>query len=280
LNFGAAAPVADRSGESKLAAGSTASALSAGAASDNTSPHAPRMGEKAMNDAHPTLTLYFHPLASYCWKVLLALYETGTPFEQALVEGLPKSDAKFSALWPIAKMPLLYDVARKQATPETSIIIEYLQLHYPGSARLLPDDHSRLLEVRLWDRFFDLYVHTPMQKLVADRLRADADKDPAGVRDARATLDTAYRMLEERAGSQTWAVGGSFTMADCSAMPALFYAEAVHPFSVSYPTLSVYFNRLMDRPASRRVVEEARPYFQFFPFFEALHPRFTGVGNR
>ena len=233
-----------------------------------------------MNDTRPTLTLFAHPLSSSCWKVLLALYETGTPFEPALVDGPPKTHAKLSALWPIGKMPVLYDAARKQATPETSIIIEYLQLHYPKSARLLPDDPSRLLEVRLWDRFFDLYVHTPMQKLVADRLRPDADKDPAGVRDAKQTLDTAYRMLEERAGSQTWAVGGSFTMADCSAMPALFYAEAVHPFASKHPALAAYFTGLTDRPASRRVIEEARPYFHYFPFFDALHPRFTGAENR
>jgi len=233
-----------------------------------------------MNDARPTLTLYSHPLASYCWKVLLALYETGTPFEPALVNGPPKADAKLSDLWPIAKMPVLYDAARQQATPETSIIIEYLQLHYPSSTRLLPDDHSRLLEVRLWDRFFDLYVHTPMQKLVADRMRADADKDPAGVRDAKETLDIAYRMLEERTGSQTWAVGGSFTLADCSAMPALFYAEAVDPFTSRYPALAAYFDRLVERASSRRVIQEARPYFQYFPFNDALHPRFTDAENR
>jgi glutathione S-transferase len=235
------------------------------------------MGEEAMNDTPPTLTLFFHPLASYCWKVLLALYETETPFEHALVEGPPKEDAKLLAFWPVGKMPVLYDAARKQATPETSIIIEYLQLHYPRSARLLPEDHSRLLEVRLWDRFFDLYVHTPMQKLVANRLRPDADRDPAGVRDAKEMLDTAYGMLEERAGSQTWAAGGSFTMADCSAMPALFYAEAVHPFTGKYPALAAYFTKLTDRAASRRVIAEARPYFHFFPFFDALHPRFTGA---
>jgi glutathione S-transferase len=233
-----------------------------------------------MDDAPPTLTLYSHPLASYCWKVLLALYESGTRFEPALVQGPPKDDTKLSALWPIAKMPLLYDAARKQATPETSIIIEYLQVHYPGSAKLLPEDHLRLLDVRLWDRFFDLYVHTPMQKIVADRLRADADRDPAGVGDAKATLDTAYGMLEARAGSQTWAVGGSFTLADCSAMPALFYAEAVHPFTGKYPALAAYFGRLVERASSRRVIEEARPYFQYFPFFDALDPRFTGADSR
>ncbi len=229
-----------------------------------------------MNDSQATLTLFSHPLASYCWKVLLALYETGTPFEPALVEGPPKADAKLSAFWPIAKMPVLYDAARQHATPETSIIIEYLQLHYPGSARLLPDDPLRLLEVRLWDRFFDLYVHTPMQKIVADRLRADADRDPVGVRDAKETLDTAYGMLEARAVSQTWAVGGSFTMADCSAMPALFYAEAVHPFTPKHPALAAYFHRLVDRAASRRVIEEARPFFHYFPFYDALDPRYTG----
>ena len=223
----------------------------------------------------PTLTLYSHPLASYCWKVLVALYETGTPFRAELVEGLPKAHPTLSGFWPIGKMPLLHDVARDQAVPETSIIIEYLQRYYPGAVALIPDEAAAQIETRLWDRFFDCYVQTPMQKRVTDRMRADGDKDPAGVAEADAMLDTAYAMLEQRMGARTWMTGDDFTMADCSAMPALFYAEAVHPFSGSHPALAGYFERIMDRPSVRRTIREAQPYFHFFPFHDALNARFT-----
>ena len=158
--------------------------------------------------------------------------------------------------------------------PETSIIIDYLQTHRPGSAILIPAEADAAREVRLWDRFFDLYVHTPMQKFVADRLRPEGSKDPFGVEEARTTLDTAYAMLEARMANRTWAVGEAFSMADCSAMPPLFYAEAVHPYRATHPALAAYFERLIARPSAQRVLREAQPWFQYFPFVSALEPRF------
>jgi glutathione S-transferase len=224
----------------------------------------------------PVLTLYSHPLASYCWKVLVALYETGTPFRNELVEGPPKAHPILAGFWPIGKMPLLHDAARDRAIPETTIIIEYLQRYYPRGAALIPEEVMPQLEARQWDRFFDLYVHTPMQKLVTDRMRPDNGKDPAGADEAGATLDIAYDMLEKRLAMTSWAVGDSFTLADCSAMPALFYAKAVHSFSsTSHPALAGYFDRLTDRPSARRTIREAQPYFNFFPFHDALDARFT-----
>jgi glutathione S-transferase len=220
----------------------------------------------------PILTLHMHPLASYCWKVLVALYETKIPFRPVQVNGLPKNDKAYAELWPIAKMPLLRDGER--VVPETSIIIEYLQDHHPGTVALIPADNDAARDVRLWDRFFDLYVHTPMQKFVSDRLRPEGAKDSAGVADARATLDTAYAMLDQRMAGRTWIAGDAFSMADCAAMPALFYAEAVHPYRAVYPTLAAYFERLVLRPSVQRVIREAQPWFQYFPFADALEPRF------
>jgi glutathione S-transferase len=77
-----------------------------------------------------SLILHYHPLASYCWKVLVALYEYDLPFEPRLVNlGDPQSRAEFAALWPIAKMPVLEDRDRGRVLPETSIIIGYLDVH-------------------------------------------------------------------------------------------------------------------------------------------------------
>jgi glutathione S-transferase len=226
------------------------------------------------NDA-PTLTLHMHPLASYCWKVLLALYEAAIPFRIVQIDGLPKDNTAYAQLWPIAKMPLLQDGER--VVPETSIIIEYLQAHHAGSMVLIPANADAAREVRLWDRFLDLYVHAPMQKFVSDRLRPADAKDAVGVAEARATLDTAYAMLDRRMSQRTWAAGDSYSMADCAAMPPLFYADAVHPYRAAYPALAAYFERLVSRPSAQRVIREAQPWLHYFPFVDGLEPRFVAA---
>jgi glutathione S-transferase len=213
-----------------------------------------------------TLILHAHPLSSYCWKALIALYENGSDFELRLVDfGDPESRAAFRALWPMAKMPVLEDRARGVAVPEASILIEYLMDHHPGRARLIPEDPDAALEVRLRDRFYDLHVQQPMQKIVGDRLRPDGEKDPAGVADARRTLATAYGTIETRFAPAPWAAGAEFSLADCAAMPALFYANKVAPFESERPILAAFLDRLKARPSVARVLAEAEPYFAMFP---------------
>jgi glutathione S-transferase len=223
-----------------------------------------------------SLTLYFHPLASFCHKVLIALYENGTPFEPRFVDlANPDSRADMLARWPLGKMPVLHDRARDRTVPETSIIIEYLQQHHPGPVALLPRDDDACLQARLWDRFFDLYVSGPMQTIVGDRIRpADRNKDPYGVELARADLTTAYAMADAQLAGHAWAIGDAFTIADCAAAPALFYATILQPLDGGHPNLAAYFDRLMARPSVARVIDEARPYFQFFPFRDAMPARF------
>jgi len=222
-----------------------------------------------------SLTLYFHPLASFCHKVLLALYENDTPFQSRIVD-LADAQSKAELLnhWPVGKIPILYDEARHRTVPETSIIIEYLQQHYPGPVRLLPTDQDALLKARLWDRFFDTYVSVPMQKIVIDRLRPDDQKDPAGVDEARATLNMTYAMIDEQVKESDWAIGNAFSIADCSAAPALFYSSIVQPFGDDRSNLAAYFERLVARPSFARVLKEARPYFPNFPYNEAISARF------
>lgn len=221
------------------------------------------------------LTLYLHPLASFCHKVLIALYENGTEFNQVIVDlGDPGETAALTARWPVGKIPVLHDGARDRIVPETSIIIEYLQQHYPGPTPMLPADADRQLDARLWERFFDLYISVPMQKIVTDRIRPEGGNDPVGVADARRTLDTAYQMIERQLAGKTWAMGEDFTIADCAAAPGLFYASIVHPFSSGQNNLAAYFERLVARPSVRRTLAEARPYFHFFPYREAMPERF------
>jgi glutathione S-transferase len=210
-----------------------------------------------------TLTLHAHPFSSYSWKAMIALYEAGTRFDLVVID--QTTYGAFKTMWPIAKFPVLVDAARGQTVPEASIIIEYLDLHHPGPARLLPENADARLDVRLLDRFFDNYVSTPQQKIVADRLRAERERDLKGVADAQAMLATAYRWLEDRMATRTWAAGEAFSMADCGAGPFLFYADWVRPIDADHPHLRSYLARLRERPSVMRAVDEARPFRHLFP---------------
>ena len=212
-----------------------------------------------------SLTLYYHPLSSFCWKVLIALYENGTAFEGHVVDfGDESASAAFRELWPIGKIPVLRDDARNEVVPETSVIVEYLDQYYPGRTQLVPADLDTARQVRLWDRFHDLYVNQPMQTIVGDKLRPAGRTDPHGVEEAGRTLQIAYGMIERDMAARTWAAGDAFSMADCAAAPALFYANQLMPFD-THRNLAGYFDRLLDRPSVARVIEEARPYFHLFP---------------
>jgi len=221
------------------------------------------------------LTLYYHPLASFCHKVLIALYESGTPFTAQIVNLMDRNErAGYLELWPVGKIPVLRDDRRDRTIPETSIMIEYLDQLYPGAQPLFPRGEAERLDARLWDRFYDCYVQVPMSKIVTDRLRAEGERDTRGVADARAALATAYGMIERQMASRTWAIGDTFSIADCAAAPALFYAGIVVPFAEDHPHVAAYFERLLERASFKRALDEARPYFPHFPYREAMPARF------
>ncbi|HEX5304692.1 MAG TPA: glutathione S-transferase family protein [Dyella sp.] len=206
--------------------------------------------------------LYAHPFSSYCQKVLVALYENGTLFELRSLED-PQNKAELATLWPIKRFPVLADGA--QTILEATCIIEYLDTHHPGSTRLIPDDADTALEVRMLDRFFDNYIATPQQKVVLDRIRPEDQRDPFGVAEARALLDTAYAWLDQRMAGRTWAVGERFSLADCGAAPFLFYADWTHPIDTRFANVHAYRRRLLARPSFARAVDEARPFRHYFP---------------
>ncbi|AOO79984.1 glutathione S-transferase family protein [Bosea vaviloviae] len=218
-----------------------------------------------------SLMLHFHPLSSFCQKVLIALYESGTPFTPKLVDLSDANQrAAFLTLWPIGKFPVLEDLDKGRVVPESSLIIEFLDQNYPGrnypgASPFIPHEPAAALEVRHWDRFFDLNVNEPVQKIVGDRLRPDGQHDPAGVAHARGRLKTACGMLETALVDRRWAAGAAFSMADCAAAPALFYADKVMPFGADYPVTSAYVERLRARPSYARVLAEAQPYLAMFP---------------
>lgn len=178
--------------------------------------------------------LYAHPFAAYCQKVLIALYENDTAFTyRKFGPEDPTAMSELAELWPLKKFPVFIDEAHTYI--ESSVIIEHLTIRHPGAVQLIPKDPESALEVRMMDRFFDNYVMTPTQRIVADFIRVQGDRDPIGVEEARTLLDTSYRWLNGVMATRLWACGDDFSLADCAAAPALFYSDWITRSATSFP---------------------------------------------
>lgn len=206
-----------------------------------------------------TLNLYAHPLSSYCHKAEMALYENDTPFDLKMLDGSNPVWSEFMGLWPIGKFPILTDGAR--VITEATIIIEYLDVHYPGATRFVPEDRDAAVEVRQMDRFFDNYINTPQQRIVAIAI----DRDKGDEAKFRGQLETAYQVLDRWMAGREWAAGGAFSLADCAAAPALLYADWTHAIPKEHKNVWAYRDRLLARPSYARALDEARPYRHMFP---------------
>jgi glutathione S-transferase len=211
-----------------------------------------------------SMKLYFNPVSSYSQKTLMAFYEKGCAFEPVIINLFdPKEREAYQKIYPIAKVPYLQVEEKKLNLSESSIIIEYIDRNFPGGMKLLPDDPDQALQVRMQDRYFDLYINESVGKIFFDGMRPAGKNDPFGVQQARDRLDQMYAMLDPQLASRTWAAGETFSMADCAAAPALFYARMVHPFE-AHKNVTAYFQRLMQRPSFQRVVKEAEPFLAMF----------------
>jgi glutathione S-transferase len=211
-----------------------------------------------------TMKLYGHPFSSYTQKALIAFYENDIAFESRVIgPDDPAAGEELAALWPLEKFPVLVD--GDAVVLEASIIIEHLDQNHPGRSRLIPAAPTEALTARMLDRVFDNYVMTPVQAMVGDRLRPEASRDPYGVDQARAKLETVYAWLDGLMAERTWATGRDFSLADCAAAPSLFYADWAHPIGNRFGHLRDYRARLLARPSFARAVDEARPYRAFFP---------------
>lgn len=210
------------------------------------------------------MDLYAHPFSSFCQKALIAFYENDIAFDfKVLSPDAPAIAAEWARLWPMKRMPLLVD--GDAVVVEATGIIEHLAVHHPGPVQLIPTDPALAAEARMIDRVFDLYVSVPQQKFVFDILRPETDRDPYGVVEARSVLDTIYPWLDERMRARQWAVGNDFSLADCAAAPALFYADWTHRIPERFKALKAYRARLLTRPSIARCVEDARPFRAWFP---------------
>lgn len=210
------------------------------------------------------IQLYGHPFSSYTWKAQIALYENDTPFELRVVDpDHPENGALLARRSPVGKFPLLLD--GEAAVFEASAIIEYLAVVHPGPVQLIPADPLAAVTVRMMDRVFDNYVMNVAAAVVGDALRPDEHRDAYGVQRARTDLERIYAWLDHDLADRTWACGLDFTLADCAAAPALFYADWVHTIADEHTTLKAYRARLLARPSVARCIEDARPYRAYFP---------------
>jgi glutathione S-transferase len=209
------------------------------------------------------LTLYGHPISSFTWKVLSALYENATPFKAVTVD--QDSYADFIGKWPLGKFPILLDSDRRLMVTETSVIIEYLDAYYPGRTRFVSENVDAALEVRRWDRVFD-HLNATMSKIVTDNIRPADQRDPFGVEEAKRVIAGIYRVVETQLGERgAFIVGDGFTLADCAAAPALWYAARNAPFGGGLPRTQAYLERLKARPSFARAVKESEPLFHLYP---------------
>lgn len=208
------------------------------------------------------MKLYAHPFSSYCQKAIVAFYETDTPFELRHLEA-PGVAEEMAALWPLKRFPVLKD--GDTTVVEATAIIEYLAATRPAAAWLVPADPVAAVEVRMMDRIFDNYVNGPQQAFIYDALRPEDQRHPASVTEAAAMFDRIYAWLDERMRGGEWATDHGFTLADCGAGPALFYADWTYPIPERFEALRAYRVRLLARPAMARAVDEARQYRSYFP---------------
>jgi len=213
-----------------------------------------------------SLTLYLHPLSSYCHKVLIALYENAIPFAPHIVDlGDPVTRDEFKKVWPFAKFPVLRDEGGGRTGSESTAIIQDPARHYPGPSKLIPGDPELAAQARAGDRFYDLHLHVPMQKVVGDKLRPANGHDPLGVDQAWEQMRTALRIADGEMATRRWAIGEHFTMADCAAGPPLFFTNRMMPLAKEFPHVSAYLDRLTKRPSYARALAEAQPYIHMFP---------------
>lgn len=208
------------------------------------------------------LTLYGHPISSYTWKVLTALYENATAFRFVTLDQDTYPD--FIARWPLGTFPVLFDSDRERMITETSVIIEYLDTYHPGAVRFVPQDIDTALEVRRWDRILD-NVGTTMTKVVTDNIRQEGQHDPVGVDDAKRIVRKLYTVIEAQLGDRPFIVGDNVTLADASAAPSLWYATRNIPLDGAFPKIAAYLERLKAWPAFARAVKESEPLFHIYP---------------
>jgi len=209
-----------------------------------------------------TLQLFGHPFSSYTWKALIPLYANGTEFEfREYRPGNPDDHEYLRRVHPAGKFPVLVD--GDTTVIESTAIIEYLAIHHPGGAPLIPADPDEAVTARMLDRIFDNYVMSSMQRVVNAYIQNMEAPNPAEIEAGKRGLQQAYRWIETWLGSNQ--LPPHVSLVSCAAAPSLFYADWVERIPGDYTRLAALRAELLALPAVSRCVEDARPYRDFFP---------------
>jgi glutathione S-transferase len=217
------------------------------------------------------LALYGHLFSSYTWKALIPLYANGTELEfREIGPGAPDENNAFvHAAHPAGKFPVLADGGT--TVIEATAIVEYLAVHHPGPAPLIPADAATAAETRMIDRVFDNYLQGNFQRIVGAYLSNTevgstptvGEPDMAEVEAGKAGLRRAYAWLERWLGEH--ALPPHVSLATCAAAPALFYADWCEPIPEDCRRVATLRNEVLALPPVVRCVEDARPYRPYFP---------------
>jgi glutathione S-transferase len=206
------------------------------------------------------MKLYYHPLSTYSQKVMIALNEKGIDYQPQLVDLMsPEARTAYEKVYPIGKVPFLKPSEDYQV-PESTSIIEYLEDKFPKTPRLIPAGGDTPRHVRFIDRQADLYLNDPIVELLFQKLGFRPQNSEAAAK-ARKYLSYTYPYFDKRVANQKWLCGDAFTMADCSAIPPLFYAQTVMPFD-TYPGIVAYWQRAQKRPSYAKVRAEFEPLWK------------------
>ena len=207
------------------------------------------------------MKLYYYPLSTYSQKVLIALNEKHLSVEKEIIDLMSaEARAAYAKVSPIGKVPFLR-ASDDWDVPESTSIIEYLEDEYPDSPRLIRyGDRRAARQVRFMDRMADLYYNDPVVELLFQQLgfrSEDADKADR----ARGYIAMTYGHLNRRLADRAWLAGDAFTMADCSLIPAMYYARTVAPFD-DHANVAAYWERAQSRPSYAKVKAEFEPIWQ------------------
>ena len=205
------------------------------------------------------MKLYYHPLSSYCHKVLTACYERAIEFTPEIVSLMDDEQrGAYLEIYPLGKIPLLIGDDGHRV-PESSIIVEYLDTHLDNPPKLIPEDPDRSRQVRFKDRMYDLYLNESVTQLLFEGAKPETNRDRALLERCHRRIAVMYAFMEQSFENQTWSSGETFSLSDCAAVGPLYYASRVAPFE-AHANVTAYWQRLQMRPSVRRVLEEAAPH--------------------
>jgi glutathione S-transferase len=193
----------------------------------------------------------------YAARIRLQIYRKNLPVEVIFPPQTGLKSPEFLAINPIGKIPVLI-LEDGSALPESHVILEYLEDKFPEPS-LRPADPESRARMRLLAQLGDLYVFAPLGKLF--RQLNPAKRDAEAVARAEEELRRALGFLELHLGPGPFAAGTSYSLADCSLVPVLSFAEIMgQHFGLAdlftTPKLKAYWAALKADPTTVRVLEE------------------------